>query len=65
MIQESPLTATALAMLSEQAGLPKGVLNVVHGDTVALGECLSTHEKVDKISFTGLFFVTYFSPSLS
>lgn len=63
--QESPLTTTALAMLSEQAGLPKGVLNIVHGDTVALGECLSTHEKVDKISFTGFCYfalISFFPP---
>lgn len=34
----TPLTATALASLAEEAGLPDGALNVVMGDAQAIGE---------------------------
>ncbi len=48
----TPLTALLFAQLSVQAGLPKGVLNVVTGagDT---GAALVAHSGVDKIAFTG------------
>ncbi len=52
--ESTPLTALALADLAGQAGLPKGVFNVVtasHGKDV--GEVLSTHPLVRKVSFTG------------
>ena len=52
--ESTPLTALALANLAGQAGLPKGVFNVVtasHGKDV--GEVLSTHPLVRKVSFTG------------
>lgn len=51
---ETPLSALALAVLAEQAGLPKGVLNIVTGKKAAIiGEVLTTHPLVRKISFTG------------
>lgn len=52
--EATPLTALALAELAERAGLPNGVFNVVtasHGKEV--GEVLSTHPLIRKISFTG------------
>ena len=52
--EATPLTALALAELAEQAGIPKGVFSVVtasEGRTV--GEVLTTHPLVRKISFTG------------
>ncbi|EAT13908.1 NAD-dependent succinate-semialdehyde dehydrogenase [Bermanella marisrubri] len=52
--EATPLTALALCELAEQAGLPKGVLNVVTASSgKEVGEVLSTHPLVKKISFTG------------
>jgi len=51
---ETPLTALALVKLAEDAGFPKGVLNVVTGkDSSGMGKELSTNPLVRKISFTG------------
>ncbi|GGK01489.1 NAD-dependent succinate-semialdehyde dehydrogenase [Pseudomonas matsuisoli] len=50
---ETPFTALALAALAEQAGLPAGVLNVVTGDAVAIGNALCASPVVRKLSFTG------------
>ncbi len=46
------LTALMLAELFEEAGLPKGVVNIVTGDG-AVGEMLVGHPDIDKIAFTG------------
>ncbi|MBB3917065.1 NAD-dependent succinate-semialdehyde dehydrogenase [Rhizobium fabae] len=52
--EQTPLTAIALAVLAEQAGIPAGVFNVVVGtDGPAIGRELCGNEKVRKISFTG------------
>jgi aminomuconate-semialdehyde/2-hydroxymuconate-6-semialdehyde dehydrogenase len=48
----TPRTASMLAELSAQAGLPPGVLNIVHGDSRA-GRAIVTHERVPTITFTG------------
>jgi aldehyde dehydrogenase (NAD+) len=48
----TPLTALFFAELSREAGLPKGVLNIVTGDG-ATGAALVAHPGVDKIAFTG------------
>ncbi|WP_108818956.1 NAD-dependent succinate-semialdehyde dehydrogenase [Pseudovibrio sp. Alg231-02] len=51
---ETPLSALALALLAEQAGIPKGVLSILPStDAVAVGEELCTNDIVQKISFTG------------
>ena len=50
---ETPLTALALALLAERAGVPKGVLNVITGDPPAIGKVLCEHPDVRFISFTG------------
>lgn len=50
----TPLTATFFAGLTEKAGLPKGVVNVIHGfGEKAAGEYLCSHPGIDAISFTG------------
>ncbi len=49
----SPLTAVRIAECFEQAGLPKGVFNVIHGYGARFGEVLATHPKVSALSFTG------------
>ncbi len=51
--EETPLTALRLGELALEAGLPKGVLNVVTGMGPTAGAALSAHEGVDKITFTG------------
>lgn len=52
---EAPLTALALAELAHRAGIPEGILNVVTAldNTVAIGEVLTTHPLINKVSFTG------------
>src|SRR5450830_1785685 len=50
--EKDPSTALRLARLFDEAGLPKGVLNVVPGDAEAVNALLS-HPSVDAISFVG------------
>ena len=49
----SPLTATLLAQVLLEAGLPAGAFNVVHGFGESAGAALSRHPGVDLICFTG------------
>lgn len=50
----TPLSALALAELADNAGVPKGVFNVVVGSNAqAIGEMLTTAPKIAKFSFTG------------
>ena len=53
MSELSPLTANRLGELALQAGIPAGVLNVVHGYGSTVGDALVTHPDVRAISFTG------------
>ena len=48
----SPLTALKLAEIYHEAGVPPGVFNVVQGDAL-VGQMLSRHPGIDKISLTG------------
>ena len=50
---ETPFSATAMAYLSELAGVPKGVFNVVTGDAEKIGAAMTSHKDVKKITFTG------------
>ncbi|MBC3983286.1 aldehyde dehydrogenase [Streptomyces sp. AC536] len=49
----SPLTASLLADIAAEAGLPAGVLNVVQGYGSEVGDALTSHPDVRRISFTG------------
>ena len=49
----TPLTANRLAELSLEAGLPAGVMNIVHGYGPKAGAALVEHRDVPMISFTG------------
>ncbi|MET9145761.1 aldehyde dehydrogenase [Streptomyces sp. NPDC004042] len=49
----SPLTASLLADIATEAGLPAGVLNVVQGYGSEVGDPLTAHPDVRRISFTG------------
>lgn len=53
MSELSPLTAARLGELALEAGIPAGVLNVVHGYGVEAGEPLVKHPDVRVVSFTG------------
>ncbi len=49
----TPLTALELAKIIHQAGLPPGVVNMVNGSGVKIGQTLCEDKRVDLISFTG------------
>ncbi|MGA2342246.1 MAG: 5-carboxymethyl-2-hydroxymuconate semialdehyde dehydrogenase [Steroidobacteraceae bacterium] len=53
MSELSPLSAARLGELALEAGIPAGVLNVVHGFGAEAGESLCRHPDVRAISFTG------------
>jgi 5-carboxymethyl-2-hydroxymuconic-semialdehyde dehydrogenase len=53
MSELSPLSAARLGELALEAGVPAGVLNIVHGYGVEAGEPLVAHRDVRAISFTG------------
>lgn len=51
--EDTPISSWLLGRLCEEAGLPKGVLNIVHGLGAEAGQALVEHTDVDMISFTG------------
>ncbi|QHE53716.1 NAD-dependent succinate-semialdehyde dehydrogenase [Pontibacillus sp. HMF3514] len=51
--EQTPITAIKLALLAEEAGIPKGVINVVTGDPKAIGEAWLEDARVRKLTFTG------------
>ena len=53
MSELSPLSISRFGELATEAGLPKGVLNIVHGFGREAGEPLCAHPEVRAISFTG------------
>jgi succinate-semialdehyde dehydrogenase/glutarate-semialdehyde dehydrogenase len=50
---ETPLSALALAVLAERAGIPAGALNIVTGDAPPIGKVLCEHPAVRFVGFTG------------
>ncbi len=51
--EQTPLTALRLGELLIEAGMPKGVVNIVPGFGPTAGAALASHPQVDKIAFTG------------
>lgn len=49
----TPVTAFLLSKICIEAGLPAGVLNILHGSGPGTGEAIVTHPAVKAISFTG------------
>ncbi|HSP45418.1 MAG TPA: aldehyde dehydrogenase family protein, partial [Chthoniobacterales bacterium] len=49
----TPMTASLLCEICAEAGLPDGVLNIVHGTGPNVGAAITAHPKVGTISFTG------------
>ena len=51
--EQTPLSALALAVLAEQAGIPAGIFSVITGEPQVIGGELTASDKVRKLSFTG------------
>src|SRR3984893_6106549 len=51
--EQTPLSALLLGELSQEAGIPDGVVNIVPGYGETAGAALAAHPDVDKIAFTG------------
>ena len=49
----APVDATLFAEVMDQAGVPAGVFNLVHGDGPGVGAASSSHPDIDMVSFTG------------
>jgi aldehyde dehydrogenase (NAD+) len=49
----SPIDAIIFAEVMHEAGVPKGVFNLINGDGPGVGTALSEHPDIDMISFTG------------
>ena len=49
----APFNAIVLAEILDEAGVPKGVFNMVNGDGPTVGEAMSNHPDIDMMSFTG------------
>lgn len=49
----TPMTAFLLGEICSDAGLPKGVLNIVHGEGPSAGQSIVAHPEIKAISFTG------------
>lgn len=49
----TPMTAYLLSQVCCEAGLPAGVLNIVHGRGVQAGAAITAHPKITTVSFTG------------
>ena len=49
----APLSAQILAEIIDEAGLPAGVFNMVHGDGARVGPLLSSDPRIDVVSLTG------------
>lgn len=51
--EKAPLSALLLADILHQAGVPKGVFNLVNGDGPTIGDGIARHADIDMVSFTG------------
>lgn len=49
----APFNAVLFAEILDEAGVPSGVFNLIHGDGPTVGAALSSHPDVDMMSFTG------------
>ena len=49
----APLSAILFAEILDEAGVPKGVFNLVNGDGPTVGNAISSHPQIDMVSFTG------------
>ena len=49
----SPLSALIIAEILAEAGVPRGVFNLVNGDGASVGQAIAAHPGIDMVSFTG------------
>jgi aldehyde dehydrogenase (NAD+) len=49
----APLNALMFAQVLHDAGVPKGVVNVINGDGATVGDGIAAHPEIDMVSFTG------------
>jgi aminomuconate-semialdehyde/2-hydroxymuconate-6-semialdehyde dehydrogenase len=49
----TPMTAFMLSELAIEAGIPPGVLNIIHGHGTKVGKAIVAHPKIQAVSFTG------------
>jgi aldehyde dehydrogenase (NAD+) len=49
----APMNAMIWAQIMHEAGVPKGVFNLINGDGPTVGEAMSAHPGIDMMSFTG------------
>lgn len=49
----TPYTAYLLGKVAQEAGMPAGVLNILHGEGGSVGDAIVKHPKIKAISFTG------------
>ena len=49
----TPMTAYLLSIICQEAGLPAGVLNIVHGNGPNCGSAIVSHPEIKAVSFTG------------
>jgi len=50
---DTPKTAATLVEIMMEAGIPEGVVNIVHGSGSEVGNAITSHPDIDLISFTG------------
>merc|ERR1719320_903379 len=53
LAEQTPLTGLYIAKLTEEAGFPPGVVNVIPGFGPTAGAAIASHMNVDKVAFTG------------
>jgi phenylacetaldehyde dehydrogenase len=51
--EQTPLSALRLCQLLQEAGLPPGVVNVLHGPGEVVGAALAGHSGIDKVGWMG------------
>jgi succinate-semialdehyde dehydrogenase / glutarate-semialdehyde dehydrogenase len=51
--EETPLSANAMGVISQIADIPNGVINIVSGNAVAIGDTIMKAKAIKKITFTG------------
>jgi acyl-CoA reductase-like NAD-dependent aldehyde dehydrogenase len=53
MAEQTPLSTSEFGRICLEAGIPPGVINIVHGDGAVTGAALAAHPQVRKVTFTG------------
>nr|KAG5709884.1 hypothetical protein BaRGS_029926 [Batillaria attramentaria] len=65
LAEQTPLTGLYVAKLTEEAGFPPGVVNVIPGFGPTAGAAIASHMNVDKVAFTGSTEIGQLIPQLA